>query len=135
MYLSQQEIFDKVAKHLLTQNQKAEEFVSEKGHMECRYRTLSGLSCAIGCLIKPECYNPSIEGKSVNIIRQIRDRPFECEIFSKVLECSNIPSESNDISLLNALQAIHDRSEVVDWKRHLERVAKDYLLSPMVLHG
>ncbi len=48
--MTKQEIFDKVATHLLTQNEKALNSVGG-----CVYRTDKGLKCAVGCLIPVEC--------------------------------------------------------------------------------
>ena len=50
-----QEIFDKVAKHLLTQNERA---VNASGR--CKYR-INGLKCAAGILISDSDYLPEME--------------------------------------------------------------------------
>ena len=44
--MKEQEVFDRVARHLLKQNAKA---TSPRGG--CSYRTKEGLSCAVGCLL------------------------------------------------------------------------------------
>lgn len=66
---SAQEIFNKVAAHLLTQGRPARE------EDRCRYRTTNGLSCAVGCLIPDELYSPSFEGESARkVIRELYAR-------------------------------------------------------------
>lgn len=51
------DLFGQVARHLLTQKAKAK---SPGGG--CRYLDDAGLRCAVGCLIRPDVYNPTIEG-------------------------------------------------------------------------
>ena len=66
---SAQEIFDKVAAHLLKQGRPAREEDC------CRYRTTDGLSCAVGCLIPDELYSPSFEGSNASkVIRELYAR-------------------------------------------------------------
>ena len=56
--MTQQQIFDKVATHLLTQGAK-----SMMGDT-CRYRGSNGAKCAVGCLIKDDHYDPILELRS-----------------------------------------------------------------------
>lgn len=64
-----QEIFNKVAAHLLKQGRPARE------EDRCRYRTTDGLSCAVGCLIPDELYSPSFEGSGASkVIRELYAR-------------------------------------------------------------
>lgn len=53
-----QEIFNKVATHLLTQGKRS---VASDG--SCMYRGPEGTKCAIGCLIEDDEYHPLLEGK------------------------------------------------------------------------
>ena len=48
--MNTQQIFDKVATHLLTQNARS----AAEG--SCLYRSPSGLKCAVGCLISDSVY-------------------------------------------------------------------------------
>jgi hypothetical protein len=50
-----QEVFDQVAVHLLTQNEQA-------GSGVCLYRDDQGRSCAAGCLMANDEYDPKFEG-------------------------------------------------------------------------
>src|SRR5260221_341011 len=94
------DIFTKVTKHLLTQNAKAESFNKKTQHTDCCYLTPTGLKCAIGCLIKSDCYDPAIEGCTVSILHQ--DTPVSSkrqEAFRKVFECSQIPTSLDAIQI------------------------------------
>lgn len=55
--MTNQEIFDKVATHLLSQGKR-----SALGGVGCAYRGDGGLQCAIGCLIPDELYRYELEG-------------------------------------------------------------------------
>lgn len=59
--MTAQEVFDTVVRHLHTQGKPAR---SGDDSM-CEYRTMDGLSCAVGCLISDEEYNPDMEGMRV----------------------------------------------------------------------
>ena len=62
-----QEVFDQVAKHLLTQMKKsvakraAESASDSKDY--CMYRGFDGTKCAAGCLISDDEYKPEFEQK------------------------------------------------------------------------
>ena len=120
------DIFTKVTKHLLTQNAKAESFNEKTQHTDCCYLTPTGLKCAIGCLIKSDCYDPAIEGCTVSILYQ--DAPISSkrqEAFRKVFECSQIPTSLDAIDIMISLQRIHDQANVLDWKHRLQLLAAD----------
>ena len=112
--MNNQEAFDKITKHLLTQKRKSVDFEGS-----CQYRGPAGLQCAIGCLISDEDYRPDMESYSVGKL-------FWSDAFT------NLPSILNlsdvDHSLLGKLQQIHDSADVADWSRHLVKIAKLYNL-------
>jgi hypothetical protein len=56
--MTAQEVFDKVAVHLLTQRQQC---IDDEG--TCRYR-YGGLKCAAGVLIEDSEYRPAMEGRT-----------------------------------------------------------------------
>lgn len=66
---SKQELFDTVARHLLTQRRQ-----SKVVGGQCRYRWEDPwgrvLRCAIGCLIPDEAYKPSYEGRPVDSVNE-----------------------------------------------------------------
>lgn len=55
-----QQVFDRVATHLLTQGEPAMQ------GRDCRYRGPAGTSCAVGCLLAEEEYDPKLEGVGIN---------------------------------------------------------------------
>lgn len=88
-----QEIFDKVVTHLFTQKVKC---VDDKGR--CVYR-FNGLSCAAGCLIPDEEYNPSLEGTSINFL---------------INDGTVLQNYKNNSEIIKKLQKIHDFMETND---------------------
>jgi hypothetical protein len=110
-----QEIFDFVASHLLTQNERA----MEEGYL-CKYR-IGNLKCAVGALIADEDYNHGFEGNSLITLKGIREH----SIFNDI--------EEERLMLLNDLQTVHDRNVVVLWPERLYSLAKKFSLSDEVL--
>ena len=123
-----QELFDKVSKHLLTQNAKSVRFRPVYDQWpECRYRGDNHLSCAVGCLIDDKYYNPDCEGVSVptdlaNISSYSEDkRPLV--LANSLTKSLGYSLNTAELSLLRSLQFIHDTYEVEDWKRELKDLA------------
>ena len=113
--MTTQEVFDKVATHLLTQNFKS---VDDFGRC-CLYRGPEGTKCAVGILIPDEQYNPSMEHHTVQTLIDKFPMP---EYFNR------------DKIMLIALQRIHDSDLVSTWKLQLEIVSVVYNLEmPIVL--
>lgn len=103
--VSAQEVFDKVAAHLLTQDKR-----STRGPdilSLCMYKTSTGLKCAAGCLIPDEEYCPSFEGSAWNIL----------------VESKSV--ENNNVDLIVKLQYIHDKFMPGEWKGQLTTLAKE----------
>ena len=105
-----QTVFDKVVKHLLTQNRRSE---SNRG---CAYRGKGGDMCAVGCLISDKTYNPEIEGLSVFHLR-----------VQETLAESGVPTYNR--TLLADLQYIHDECPTDLWKTHLKDLASHHNLT------
>lgn len=91
-----QEIFNKVAAHLLKQGRPA-----RNSEDSCRYRTESGLSCAVGCLIPDRLYSPSFEGASAPKV-------------IKLLYDAGLADWREHRQLLQELQWVHDECTVLD---------------------
>lgn len=112
---SAQEVFDQVARHLLTQNRQAK---NTHGNCRYRYRPLHDcenvLKCAAGCLIDDSEYQESFEGWAW------------CDL-------PNAPKKH--VALICALQVIHDNREPEIWKEELSKLAKEYQLSSAVLEN
>lgn len=128
---SLQDIFTKVATHLLKQNKQA------KFGDTCAYRAEDGSKCAVGCIITDSCYSEELEGHGVCAL-SVR----------KALVCSGveIDAETGDgrvescpfyaeptFKLLTQLQNLHDASPVNQWKHRLKDVANQFeLVMPTV---
>lgn len=108
---SNQEAFDIVYRHLLTQNIKAME-PAENGM--CVYRGSNGTKCAVGVLIPDELYSESMEGEGYEGLMQISE-------VSEYFEFINP-------DILIELQKVHDDYSVNDWAKALEAVAHLYNL-------
>lgn len=101
-YMTARDIFDTVSVHLLKQG-KASMFQGS-----CKYRNGEGLSCAIGCLIPEDCYKTSMEGWGVS---ELIDGKEDGMVVNN--------DDPLVISVLNALQALHDRTPAHEWEHAL----------------
>lgn len=107
--MTDQEIFDKVCKHLLTQG---EQSLTVGGN--CAYRSAGGThSCAVGCLITDANYSPGFEGSSVQATYVLE---------AVVASVGREPSQR----LLEDLQAVHDGGAVHNWAVQLRQVAAEH---------
>lgn len=111
-----QEVFDRVARHLLKQRSRS----YHKGG--CAYRGKAGKMCAVGCLIADEHYRPSLEGRNL-----------QSELVQAALKDSGINVTENMKFMLEDLQACHDYNEVSTWPQVLRRIAGHYKLNTEVL--
>ncbi len=102
-----QKVFDKVAKHLLTQRCKS----AVKG--DCRYRGPNGLRCAIGALIPNKLYSADLEGRNARYLP------------APIIKHIGAPKD-----FLVDLQRVHDDCHPNAWRRDLRYVAARYGLSP-----
>ena len=103
-----QEVFDFIAHHLLTQNEK-----SIRGY-GCKYRSQRNLKCAAGCLISGKSYHRGFEHHTWDYV-------------SKVL------GMTNHEDLVMDLQRIHDNYSPREWVYELNFLAKLLNLSTSVL--
>lgn len=104
-----QQVFDQVARHLLTQKAKS---VNEAG---CAYRGDNGLMCADGCLIADDEYKPEY------------DSNFGGTSWNSLVGSGEVPTRHE--CLIEVLQGIHDVREVDTWEDCLYKVASDYNLT------
>lgn len=118
---SAQEIFNTVAAHLHKQGRPA---YAEDG-WSCSYRTNSGLSCAVGCLIPDKLYNPKFEGRAAaNVI--------------SLLYRWGLADWREHVALLEALQGLHDYCKIThkgtflkpELASRLREVAQRFSLEP-----
>jgi hypothetical protein len=107
-----QEMFDKVALHLMTQKKRA---INNEGL--CQYLTEDGCQCAAGCLIPPDQYYPKMEGIAA----------YELSFFVNLGEASDGCAKFLDV--LGDLQELHDHTPVCDWKPELQKLVLKHQLS------
>lgn len=107
-----QEIFDKVAGHLLKQKRKAE------NAGQCLYTMVEDhkvYTCAVGCLIPKADYKKSIEGRS------------SADAYN-IITGKSLYNYGERKDLLSALQTCHDSRAVSHWRGELELIAERYKL-------
>ncbi len=98
--MNNQEAFERVTRHLLTQMQRSVGVGIQGG---CWYRSPTGLKCAVGCLIDDDKYSSDMEG--VWVSKLMAD-------FGK--QVSNLVGV--EPYLLTELQDIHDRKVPQMWR-------------------
>ena len=91
--MNQQEIFDKVATHLIAQGKQSLCYWRST-ELDCAYRGDDGTMCAAGCLIPDDEYSPAFEGM-----------PWD-SIWKEVPSFANASFEDHD--LIGSLQTVHD---------------------------
>lgn len=117
--LTQQQVYSKVRNHLLTQKERA---VHSPTSRVCKYRTPSGLTCAVGCLIPEDKYSAEFEGMMAgDLLWQLLNNGFRRKRTEDVDDWA---------AFLNGLQNIHDDCDPVYWEVHLDSFATSYGLQP-----
>ena len=111
--LTNQEIYNKVRAHLLTQMKK-----SQLPSGMCAYRGEGGTSCAVGCLIEDEHYSASIENAPIYCVSERHNENLNALTRALVNSIGGYPSDSC-IKLLGDLQQCHDRDDPENWEEHL----------------
>lgn len=107
--MDNQTAFDRVATHLLAQNEKATD--NKSGH--CVYRAPDGRKCAIGALIPDDKYTSEMEGKMPEQLHNTWG------LFGNEV----------NIELLDDLQDCHDNFQVSEWRDTLYNLASVYDLT------
>lgn len=107
-----QEIFDRVAKHLLAQNGRAT--IIYDGRELCAYRGADGKTCAVGCLIRDDKYHSKMEGEGLG-------NPLVTNAVFSSLKLRG--EKAKVVSLLEALQRLHDFTAPSQWRTGLSTVA------------
>lgn len=109
--MKQQEIFDQVTEHLMTQKRRA-----IRNGM-CLYR-VGKLKCAVGVLIQDEFYDPVMESEG----------PGQPLVKDALRKSGVKPFTDGTENLLLALQSVHDDFKPSQWPQPLRDVAKDFKL-------
>jgi hypothetical protein len=107
---TEQEVFDQVAVHLLTQNKKS---VSPEKPSYCKYRggEDGSLKCAAGCLIGDDEYHIGFEqNRWYNLV-------------------NTWAISENHMAIITNLQKIHDNKEPEIWKEELLLIAERHALN------
>lgn len=110
---SAQEVFDQVAKHLLTQMKKSEDDIRGV----CQYRNKNGLKCAAGCLIGDDEYDPQFD----EIGNELIDTAW-----SSLIEAGLVPSDHSE--LIADLQQVHDVEPPSIWHSQLNLLSRKHNL-------
>lgn len=121
--MNKQEVFDRVVKHLLTQNKKS---WSDEIY-DCAYRNNEGLKCAIGCLISDENYYPELERYCIDS-KELQNAIIKSGIRLKI-DNDDIYDPNGDLLFLYELQKIHDNFEPDTWPKKLFEHAKKWELN------
>jgi hypothetical protein len=135
---NKQAVFDRVAKHLLTQKHQS---LSSFG---CAYRSeTGGRSCAIGCLIPDSKYDGIIEGLAA---RNLIEHECDSEVYSDedirrhdvlrtILREEVGASDNDDYKFLELLQLVHDTrgDDVEGWRVALDGIAISNELDSSIL--
>lgn len=118
MTLTRQEIFDRVAAHLLQQGERCiRDEMPYAG--ACMYRGDRGLKCAIGVLIPDDSYYEELEYLAADDADIVR-----------VCNCS-----PEDGCFLKQLQDLHDKVDPQCWRPALIALAAEHDLSPAAVLG
>jgi hypothetical protein len=104
--MTEQEVFNTVAKHLLTQNKR-----SIGTGCGCAYRGAAGTKCAAGCLIPDARYNISMEQ----------------QLWRELVSANVVPDEH--FQLVCRLQTIHDSHQPTQWRQELKKLASKHCLN------
>lgn len=106
---TEQEVFDQVARHLLTQGEKCGTDVGGWDTEETCFYRHNGLKCAAGCLIADDEYDASLEGNSWEQLALDADDTL-------------VPVEH--YSMISDLQLIHDNHSPEEWIFKLASLAR-----------
>ena len=100
-----QQVFEHVARHLITQNKKSEDYETQT----CKYRDC-GQKCAAGCLMSDEEYSFWFEGRE----------------WEHLVAAGLVPDCHGE--LISRLQTVHDKSNPPQWRAKLQLLAKELSL-------
>lgn len=117
--MTKNEIFNKVATHLLKQNKRSE---NEVGGSTCLYRGPYGLKCAAGVLIPDDVYEPRMENTL------IMDLCMQYVSLRNLIGAENIP-------MVQALQHVHDCVPPSHWRGALVGVGLSFDVSVSQVEG
>lgn len=113
-----QQVFDRVALHLLQQGRKSLMEADRTTSVRCAYRGEGGLKCAVGFLISDEAYNEELES---------------CPVHDAgvcfALNRSGVSTTHGMVEMLGRLQSIHDNAQPERWLSSLQSIAASHGLT------
>lgn len=112
--MTKQEIFTKVARHLLKQN--AQSTKLGMNGLICLYRGPEGRKCAVGVLIPNRLYSKDLEGIT----------SLDAALRSVLLR---VGIRGPQVNFVHELQVIHDELEPAEWLAALTQVARYHTLT------
>jgi len=114
MIRSRQELFDIMATHLMTQGTRS----VNPDSAVCLYRGPNGTKCAVGVLIPDDEYDEDMENEKAGAVAAhfIKDSDLRQEF-------------QNNFALMQDMQQLHDRTDVVMWRVKLSVIATDHQLN------
>jgi hypothetical protein len=128
MPMTNQEIFNRVSKHLLTQRKKA-----KQRNGLCVYR-VGSLKCAIGALIEDKYHDEYLDSSDANSRSLPDPSVLKALLASKVISNYDIRvRDSSRIILLHDLQEVHDYHRPNQWQKQLVIVAELFNLDPSIV--
>ena len=117
---TKQQVFNKVAKHLLKQNERATN--ADGG---CMYRGEAGTKCAVGCLIPDKKYTEELDYPEMGSSNLARSRAVQEVLEGEGLQLFENGKPTEMMDMLNRLQSVHDNTAPSAWEFHLKRCAKE----------
>lgn len=126
--LTNQEIFDKVATHLLTQGKK-----SINDEWRCLYHGPNGLMCAAGCLMLGSEDTSSFEGTSIPNPSAEDTLTHKESAVLDALERGGVPRTCEALNLVSDLQDLHDNDNPREWLDALRYCAEACSLNATVV--
>lgn len=127
--ISKQELFDRVAAHLLTQRERC---MDADG--ACAYRGHDGMRCAVGIFIQEDKYKPEFEGENgASVLKACGYNTGT--ILGPLFGNPSLNSVTmNKLGrLVRQLQVTHDDYPLEDWKVQLASIARAFKLDPSIL--
>ena len=141
-FLTMQQVFDRVATHLLTQRAQSKgAYMDEEDYYvedACAYRGENDLKCAVGCLIRDEDYDEKLEGLAVTAANK-DNREFDNKkgrsmlLFHALTNAGINPDNETMMGMLSELQQVHDSAAPSEWPRCLLKMADDFKLDVEVI--
>jgi len=111
--MSNQNIFDKISRHLLAQNKQ-----SLNLDLSSVYKDIYGNKSAIGCLINDKLYDKY----------NLKNICPSTEILIQIINESGYQIDEKIFDMIIVLESLHDCREPKDWPKRLKQIAKEYNL-------